>query len=357
MDAIAPAPGPAEPTRDTLEGEAAAPLGTATPTRDIAVVGTSAGGVRALQELVSQLPSDHAGALFVVMHTSREMRSLLAAILARAGPLPAVPAEDGMAVEPGRIHVAPANHHLLLEPGRMRVVQGPEENRHRPAIDPLFRSAAWAYGPRVVGVVLTGTLDDGTAGLWAVKSCGGVTVVQDPAEAEHPDMPMNALTHNRIDHRLPIAEIAALLARLAREPLPASPPRGDSPAGIGDEVEFAKLGSDMAAMARLGTLSPFTCPACRGALWELQDGGHLRYRCHTGHAYSQSSLLIEQTESIEQNLYAAMRAVEEKAAALRRLATRWPEHLPSVKDDYEQRARALDAAAETLKRILGGGSL
>src|SRR5262249_5443581 len=152
------------------------------------------------------------------------------------------------------------------------------------------RSAAWAYGPRVVGIVLTGDLDDGSAGLWAIKSCGGTTVVQEPAEADHPEMPTNALMHMRIDHRLPLPEIAQLLARLARQPID-SPAVKLVPESIEVEIEAAKLHGTMADTDRLGVLSPFTCPACRGALWEMEEGGSLRYRCHVGHAYSEGSLL------------------------------------------------------------------
>ncbi len=321
--------------------------------RDIVAIGASAGGVLALKRLAAALPSDYRGAVAVVVHTSPQARSELAGILARAGPLPAVAAVDGMALEHGRIHVAPPDRHLLVEPGRLRVVRGPRENRHRPAIDPLFRSAAWAYGPRAVAVVLTGNLDDGTAGLWAVKSCGGTTVVQEPAEADHPDMPTNALLHNRVDHRLPLRDIAALLAQLAKE-APAPAQRGEPVPSLANEVAYAQLAGGLHEGAPMGRLSAFTCPNCRGALWELEEGGHLRYRCHTGHAFSHASLLLDQDVAIEESLYAAVRTMEEKAATLRRLAERWPEHLPGVRDDYEQRADDLVRSADRLRRMLEG---
>jgi two-component system chemotaxis response regulator CheB len=323
------------------------------PTRDIVVIGASAGGISALKLLVARLPADFPGSIFVVVHLSPEARSNLAAILGGAGPLRTVPAVDGMEIQPGTIYTAPADQHLLVETGRLRVVRGPRENRHRPAVDPLFRSAAWAYGPRVVGVVLSGYLDDGTAGLWAVKSCGGITVVQDPGEAEYPDMPSNALMHNRIDHRLPLAEIAELIVGLARQPADMSQSASPAP-GIATEVGFANMEGDMQDMAQLGNLTAFTCPSCRGALWELEEGGHLRYRCHTGHAFSQGSLQVEQTMAMEEGLYNALRAVEEKAAALRRLAERWPDSMPGVRRDYEQRALELDDSAEVLRSMLAG---
>ena len=319
--------------------------------RDIVVIGASAGGVDALKKLAAALPADYPGAVFIVMHISPEAHSELPAILSRVGVLPAVGATDEMPIQHGRIHVAPPDFHLLVERGLLRVVQGPRENRHRPAIDPLFRSAAWAYGPRAVGVVLTGNLDDGTAGLWAIKSCGGTTIVQEPTEADHPQMPMNALMHNRIDHRLPLEGIAALLTRLAQEAPDPFEPR-EPALTLEDEVQFAKLNRVLHDMGELGRLSPFTCPSCRGALWELEEGEHLRYRCHTGHAYSQASLLVDQGVAVEEGLYTAMRAVHEKAAALRRLAERWPENMPGVKRDYEQRASELDQSADVLRAML-----
>ena len=322
-------------------------------THDIVVIGTSTGGLDALRRLAGSLPADYAGALCVVMHLSADMRSQLPEILSRAGPLPAVRAEDGMALLPGRIHVAPPGQHLLVERGRLSMVHGPRENRHRPAIDPLFRSAAWAYGPRVVGVVLTGSLDDGTAGLWAIKTCGGTTIVQDPDTAQQPEMPLNALMHNRIDYRVPLEEMGALLARLAREPVEVcAPPR--APASLKDEIESAKVNPDIIRVQRLGTPSPYTCPACGGALWELEEGGHLRYRCHTGHAYSQASLMLEQDVRVEDSLYSALRAVQEKAVALRRLAERWNNYPSGIKEGYEERAVELDHTAAVLRTLLSG---
>lgn len=286
------------------------------------------------------------------MHIAPHSQSMLPGILGRAGPLRTVKAEDRMRIEPGCVYVAPPDCHLLVERDQLTVLRGPRENRHRPAIDPLFRSAAWAYGPRVIGVVLTGNLDDGTAGLWAIRSCGGVTVVQEPAEAEYPEMPSNALTHNRVDHRLPLDGIAALMLRLIDESPGAAPP--PPPSSVKDEVEAVKFNSDVRTVARLGALSPFTCPSCRGALWELQEGGHLRYRCHTGHAYTLPTLVNDQKEAVEGSLYAALRALEEKSMALRRLAERWPDTLPGVKDDYLRRAGELEDSAEVLRGMLAG---
>jgi len=322
------------------------------PSHDIVVVGASAGGIEALQNLVSLLPADLPAAIFIVQHTTSDGTSRLPDILSRRGPLRASIPLDGEEIHPGRIYVAPNDRHLLLEPGHMRVVRGPRENRHRPAIDPLFRSAAWAYGPRVVGVVLTGYLDDGTAGLWAIKTCGGVTVVQSSDDAQHAEMPESAAAATPVDYTLPVAEVAPLLERLAREPVrteATSPPES-----IKSEIEFAKMDRDITEMAKLGTLSSFTCPACRGALWELQDSDVLRYRCHTGHAYTQDSLLGGQTVSIEEALYTALRAVEEKIAVLRRLRDRHAGRANKLGQEYEKRASELEQTTERLRSMLTG---
>ena len=187
---------------------------------DIIVVGASAGGVEALQTLVRGLPADVPAAMFVVLHMSADAPSMLPQILNRAGPLPVAAAVDNEPIAPGRVYVAVPDHHLLIERGRVCLVRGPKENRSRPAVDPLFRSAARAYGSRVIGVVLTGALDDGTSGLQAVKGRGGLAVVQDPAEALYTGMPRSAMEHVAVDYCMPLAEIPALLARLAVEPAP-----------------------------------------------------------------------------------------------------------------------------------------
>jgi two-component system chemotaxis response regulator CheB len=183
------------------------------PARDIIVIGASAGGVTALQDILQDLPPNFPAAIFIVLHLSPWHKSYLAAVLSRSGPLPASEAQHGEAIERGRVYVAPTNAHLLIQDGHVEVWKGPRENMHRPAINPLFRSAAVAYGPRVAGVILSGSLDDGSAGLWWVKRHGGLAIVQDPSSAEHADMPVNALRYVDADHVAPLNEIPELLKR------------------------------------------------------------------------------------------------------------------------------------------------
>jgi two-component system chemotaxis response regulator CheB len=290
------------------------------PGHDIIVVGTSAGGHEALRTLVGALPADLPAAVFIVMHLSPQSPGVLPRMLARAGPLSAAHALDGEEIRSGRIYIAPPDHHLVLERGRVRVTRGPRENRFRPAVDPLFRSAAQTYGPRVVGVILTGALDDGTAGLWNVKARGGVTVVQEPREAFASSMPLSALRYVKVDYRLPLPEIASLLVRLAHEEARA---RENTPMDPEMKVETQIALEDKAmeiGLPSLGELTPYTCPECHGTLLQLKTGGILRFRCHTGHAFSVNSLMSELTASIEDTLWNALRAVEESTLLMRHLA-------------------------------------
>jgi two-component system, chemotaxis family, protein-glutamate methylesterase/glutaminase len=289
--------------------------------KDIVVVGASAGGMEALQKLVARLPADFPGSLFVVWHLAPGAKSMLPQILSRAGPLQASYPEDGDRIEPGRIYVAPNDHHLLLERGTIRVARGPKENRFRPAIDPLFRSAAYIYGPRVVGVVLTGALDDGTAGLWTVKLRGGTAVVQEPTDALVRSMPLNALDNVEVDHKLPAGEIGELLGRLVREEAAAAPrvPAHEDEK-TAREIHIARERDALEeGTLRLGELSPFTCPECHGVLAMLREGKIVRFRCHTGHAFSADTLLTANGEELEARLWDAVRACDEAVLLLNRL--------------------------------------
>jgi two-component system, chemotaxis family, protein-glutamate methylesterase/glutaminase len=295
--------------------------------RDIIVVGTSAGGIEALRALVGGLPENFSASIFIVLHTSPQSPGILDAILERAGPLPAVAPHDRERIQPGRIYVAPPDYHMLLEPGVVRITRGPKENRFRPAIDPLFRSAAQTYGPRVTGIILTGGLDDGTAGLWAIKRLGGTAIVQDPTEALAASMPRNAMNHVEVDYCLPLAEIAPLLVRLTSEEEEASD-EGDYQVPEKMEIEVRIAKEDMALEAgvlKLGEPSIYACPECHGVLLKLQEGNNVRFRCHTGHAYSVDTLLAEFTEQTEEALWNAIRCMEESVMLMKHLAAHYSE--------------------------------
>ena len=287
----------------------------------VIVIGASAGGVEALRNVVSGLPTDLRSAVFVVLHLPPGGTSVLPAILKRAGDLPAAHAIDGEPVEAGRIYVAPPDNHMLIEDGVVRVTPGPRENGHRPAIDPLFRSAATSYGPSAIGVVLSGVLDDGTAGLAAVKAAGGRTVVQDPADALYPAMPRSAIAYVAPEYVVETREIAPLLSELV-----SAPPR-EAPAAAAEreavlEEAFVAVDRGASDAPQPGQPSGFTCPECNGALWEAYADGVPRFRCRTGHQYSLDTLLTAQSESIEAALWSAVRALEERSAMLRRIAQR-----------------------------------
>ena len=255
-------------------------------THDIIVIGASAGGVAACKQLVRGLPPELAAAVFLVHHIPSSAPSHLPEILAYAGTLPVQHGVDGEPIRRGRISVAPPDCHLLLEATHLRLTQGPKENRLRPAIDPLFRSAAYAFGPRVIGVILSGALDDGTAGLWTIKDRGGLALVQHPDEAQHASMPLSALRHVEIDYCVPTAELAPLLVELTHQPVVATKEESMS-----TELEIeTKIGLQHEGLAagvlQLGAPSIFTCPECHGVLLHLQHGRLQRFRCHTGHAFS-----------------------------------------------------------------------
>jgi two-component system chemotaxis response regulator CheB len=291
------------------------------PGRDIIVVGASAGGVEALTQLVRGLPADLPAAVFVVLHVPPHGTSVLPNILRRAGRLPADHARDGEPIVPGRVFVAPPDYHLLLKDGHVRLARGPTENSHRPSIDPLFRTAARRHGRRVIGVVLSGVLDDGTAGLLAIKNRGGLAVVQRPDDALYSGMPQNALDNVAVDHSLRVAEIGPLLARLAAEP-PAAP-EPPVPPELELETDMAELEVDaLQRPDRPGNLSGFGCPECGGTLWELHEGDMVRYRCRVGHAWSPDSLLAKQSDGLEAALWTALRALEERAVLATKMARR-----------------------------------
>lgn len=288
--------------------------------RDVVVVGASSGGVETLARFVAKLPVDLPATVLVVLHVPA-VHSSLPRILDRSGPLPAAHAVSGEPLVPGRILVAPPDQHLLIDDGRVRLSRGPRENGHRPAIDPLFRSAARWCGSRVIAVVLSGSLDDGSAGLITVRDHGGVTVVQDPDDAISPGMPLAALATLPPDHVVEVDEMGELVGRLAAEPV------DHTPVPVSDDLvaETGVAALELGALHRddrPGQPAGLSCPDCAGTLWEIDEGGLRRYRCRVGHAWSPDSLLVKQAVELEAALWAALRSLEEKAALERRLATR-----------------------------------
>jgi two-component system chemotaxis response regulator CheB len=316
---------------------------------NIIVIGASAGGVQALREVISPLPANFQAALFVVMHVSAESPSALPSILNSVGALKAEHPEDGEEIMPSRIYVALPDHHMLIEPGKIRITHGPRENRHRPAIDPLFRTAARSYGQRVLGIVLSGNLEDGTVGLHIVKSEGGTTIVQDPNNALFPGMPRSALRAVKPDFVLNVDAIAPKILELVREPwkekLTAAKPGVRTPEG--EKMSEAK---DPRVN---GTPSVFTCPDCNGTLWELQEGDLLMYRCRVGHAYSEDGMHNGYSDSVEAALWSAVRSLVESAQLERRLADQATLRKdPVTADRFSDIARDREVQASTIRNML-----
>jgi two-component system chemotaxis response regulator CheB len=335
--------------------------GEATATRvrdlDIVVIGASAGGVEALTSVVSSLPADFIGAVFVALHLPSDARSALAAILGRAGPLRAQQAEEGSIIQPGHIYVAPPGHnHLIVGHGRMHLVFGPKENHVRPAADPLFRSAARAYGPRVIGVVLSGTGADGTEGLRAIKAHGGIAIVQDPGEAGFVGMPRYAIRCDYVDHVVPVAQIGALLERLVHD-------RADPPDVARAAVDCPGVDAELEAtqhdLARLpvrqleGVGSGYLCPDCAGPLWEASDGAGRWLTCRVGHQWSGlASLTDAQAERLEDLAWGLVNALAERALLLRHLTGEDTAETAGTVGEVTAKVKELDRLVQVIQAAL-----
>lgn len=317
--------------------------------RNIVVVGTSAGGMKALIALVEQLPGDFPAPLLVVQHISADATGdALLNALNKIGKLKCVHAKQGEHIQSGYVYLAPSDHHLMIEKnGHLMVSKGAQENRSRPAIDPLFRSAAACFGNKTTGILLTGYLDDGTSGLIAIQRCGGTTIIQDPADADYPDMPKNALNQMKPDYCIPIVEMVGVLSTLMKRK-PSKQPV--IPEDIVKEVKIAeRVLSDLPSVNSLGEQVPFNCPGCGGVLWKMDKGADVRYRCHTGHAYTAATLLAEQTMKIEETMWTALRMFEERKNLLTTIAK---EQKGAVAKSANERAKMSQVHIDRIRAVL-----
>ena len=320
------------------------------PGRDVVVIGGSAGSLAPLTVLLTDLPASFQACVLVVVHSSAESPGHLARILGRDSRVPVSLAVDGQPLERG-VFVGPPDHHLIVTQGTMHVTLGPKENGFRPAIDPLFRTAAHSCGSRVIGVVLSGALDDGACGLNDIKANGGLTIVQDPDEAEIASMPRNAIDHVDVDFVLPAAAIAPLLCRETQTPLEGDVAMGeddlDDPQLPGGKTDIARMNSE------LGPPSGLTCPDCGGALWQIKEGQLVRFQCHVGHRYSPESLLTHQDDRVEAALWIAVRALEERAELRRRMSMQTEAAgLSAVSGGFAEQADAAQQHANQIRELL-----
>lgn len=294
----------------------------------VITIGTSAGGLNALKTLLRQLPPDFPASVHIVQHLSSQISSNLPLVLEKAGQLPVKFALDGEPIESGRVYLAPPDFHLILEPDRLRVIRGPRENRMRPAIDPLFRSAAAAYRSYATGVILTGMLDDGTVGLQAIKACGGMAVVQNPEEAEYRSMPQSAIALVDVDRVVSVEDLGDVLMERVRQ----TPPVVETiPPHLLLEVPIVRDAiTKPKTMAEIGKPTAQSCPSCGGPLWQIGEAEPLRYRCHIGHAFTKHALIEEQSEATEKALWTALRTLEERS----RLLANMSEHYAQKGSEY-----------------------
>ena len=320
-----------------------------TPPARVVVIGTSSGGNEALEALVASLPAEFSGGVVIVRHLAPEASAAyLVRRLKKYTSLTCVEAKDGEPLQAGYIYLAPADRHTLVDENKLWVIRGARENRWRPAVDPLFRSAAVAHRNKAIGVILSGYLDDGTAGLLAIKRCGGICIVQDPDDATYPDMPRNALASVSADYKLPVNQIGKLLGELMVAEVSEAAP--DIPKDIFTEERIAKRSiMETEVVEQLGERSVLTCPDCGGVLWEVDEGGCTRLRCHTGHSYTLSSLLSGQSAELEETIWRAMRMFEERRNLLKKMASTMGK---VVSQSMVERAKQDQVHIERLRSLL-----
>ena len=326
------------------------------PQPDIVVIGASAGGLEALSTIVQGLPAGLPASVLIVVHSSSNGQGVLPQILQRISLLPVAFASDGEVLAQGRMYIARPDLHLIVGPNSLALIHGPRENGFRPAIDPLFRTAARQHGRRVIGIILSGALSDGTYGLSMIKHYGGIAVVQDPKDAVIPSMPKSAIRYVDVDHVLPSAEIAPLLERLTRGPANRKR-RSDMPRAKDPEPQLPSQETEVRDMENLfGPPSALTCPDCGGALWEVQQGRVVRYQCHVGHQYAPENLEAGQRDVIDGALWSAVRVLEEHVELKTRMSNRAAESgLTVVSEGFAEGARDARRQAERIRAVLFNG--
>ncbi|MVN22418.1 chemotaxis protein CheB [Mucilaginibacter arboris] len=321
--------------------------------KSVIVVGTSAGGLQALSQMLKNTPESMDAAIFVVLHvSSHSTGNILVQHLQKQTSFVCRIPEDGEAIQGKHVYIAKPNFHMLLKRGIIRMIKGPHENRWRPSIDVLFRSAAANYNSKVTGIILTGLLDDGTSGMIAIKRCGGTCIVQEPDEAEFSDMPKSVLNHVEVDYRVPVSDIGYILDDMNSQPVN---PETIVPDDIRIEDEITeKMNSSIDSLKKIGTQSNYTCPDCGGTLFLInRKDSLLRYRCFTGHAYTEQLLLDKQSEALEDSLWITIRRMEERKNLLQAAAKHLEElNHEGLKAEKLEQAEDINIHLERLKMLL-----
>ena len=327
------------------------------PPTNVIVIGASAGGISALRTLLNKLPQDIPAAIFVVVHTSPDGPGKLSTVLDRGTRLTVVYPDDGMQIRDGYVYVAPPDYHLIIDGRNIGLTRGPREHRFRPAVDPLFRTAAEHFGARTIGIVLSGHMADGTHGLVLIKEAGGITMVQDPDEAQVPSMPLNAMRRGKVDYVLPVEEMARVTMglltnardRRERHSSRARPRKTEAPNAERPGIDALRTNE------RKGPPSPLTCPDCGGVLWEIKENKLVRYRCHVGHGFTSESLRDGMDDKLEDTLWTALRAIEENIELRSRMRTRAKDRrLTTFTASLEEEIADMKERAAKLRRLLSG---
>jgi two-component system chemotaxis response regulator CheB len=316
--------------------------------KKVIVIGASAGGLKAVSELVSKIPGNLPIAIFVVIHVGKaSMPQVLIQQLQKNTSYRCLLPTGEEDIQPGCLYLAPPDYHLLVKLTTVKLIKGPHENRWRPSIDVLFRSAASVFDSRVIGIILSGMLDDGTSGMAAIKRCGGICIVQEPTEAEYTDMPQNVLNNVAVDHRVPVADMGYIIDDAVSKPLR----HVSIPEDIKLEAEITeRMSSDINDLKKLGEQSDLTCPDCGGSLFEIKEESHLRFRCFTGHVYTGEVLAEKQGEALEESLWISIRMLEERRNLLLNLGGR--QATGKMIEVYRDRADALQIHIKRLKDLL-----